>query len=292
MGNTRAVSGRTISLRWESSCALCGEILPARTKAVWDAETMSATCLTCGTGGGKTVISVENSLPPLPTEPPRPVPPTHSGTPGASARRTYQRRHERYEQKVSRFGILAPVVKVIDPEPQSTVAWATGAIGEERLGLALANGLGGAATILSDCAAPNSQKNIDFVVIARSGVWVIDAKRYNGLIQVRDVGGWFRTDERLFIGGRDRTKAVDGLSWQVDVVRNALPQKSVTITPVICMVDAEFPLFRVKPIKLRGVWVVWGKKLAEMILEGTAVLSEDQVADVSRTLMNALPPHA
>jgi hypothetical protein len=45
---------------------------------------------------------------------------------------------------------------------------------------------------------------------AASGVWLIDAKNYTGLVQRRDEGGFFKTTYHLYVGGRDRTKIVDG----------------------------------------------------------------------------------
>jgi hypothetical protein len=56
----------------------------------------------------------------------------------------------------------------------------------------------------------------------RAGPVGHDAKRYRGKVERRDVGGFFRTDVRLYVGDRHRTKAVEGLGWQVDSVRSVL----------------------------------------------------------------------
>jgi hypothetical protein len=217
-------------------------------------------------------------------------PQLRAGTAGGSARREYQRRHDAREQRISqRFGFFAPVVRVIAPDPQSTTAWSKGAVGEEKLGASLSRRLGDTAVLLADCSVPRSRKNIDFIVIAKSGVWVIDAKRYAGAVHVRDVGGWRTVDRRLYVAGRDRTAHVDGLAWQVDVVRAALGNEGVPITPVFCMVDAEFGFFA-KPVQLRGVWVTWGKRLAEMIVSSSGCMDEARVGDVARRLIEMLPP--
>jgi hypothetical protein len=57
--------------------------------------------------------------------------------------------------------------------------------------------------------------------VAASGIWVIDSKHYKERVERRDVGRWFKADLRLYVGGRDRTKAVDGLVWQVGVAHRA-----------------------------------------------------------------------
>ena len=41
-------------------------------------------------------------------------------------------------------------------------------------------------------------------------------------IEVRNVGGVFRLDERLYVDGRDRSKLVEGVLGQIEVVRRAL----------------------------------------------------------------------
>jgi len=185
---------------------------------------------------------------------------------------------------------MAPVVKIIAPDPQTTVAWSRGAIGEEKLGAALSRRLADGASLLADCSVPKSRSNIDFIAIAKSGIWVIDAKRYTGAVQIRDLGGWRTVDKRLYVGGRDRTKHLDSLTWQVDAVQRALDGEALPIAAVFCMVDAEFGFFA-KAQQLHGVWIVWGKKLAEMILGGAPLLDQYQVTSLTERLLTALPPH-
>jgi hypothetical protein len=76
----------------------------------------------------------------------------------------------------------------------------------------LTNDLGEAAVVLHDRKVPNTRGNIDHLVIAPSGIWIVDAKNYNGKVEVRDCGGWFSTDLRLHVNNRDQTKLVDGLT--------------------------------------------------------------------------------
>jgi hypothetical protein len=46
-------------------------------------------------------------------------------------------------------------------------------------------------------ACPARGGNIDHLVIAPAGIFVVDAKHYDGLIQIRNRGWWFRPDYRL-----------------------------------------------------------------------------------------------
>lgn len=56
--------------------------------------------------------------------------------------------------------------------------------------------------VLHDRRVPGTRGNIDHLVVAPAGIFVVDAKRYDGLIRVRDVGGLFKTNERLYVGRR------------------------------------------------------------------------------------------
>lgn len=215
--------------------------------------------------------------------------PLETGEPGGSARREYEKRHQRHEQRIDqRWGPLAGVVKFLSDDPQSIRAWAKGSEGERLLAQRRLKAVGDRAVLLNDRTVPRSRGNIDHIAIAASGVWVIDAKRYKGLVERRDVGGLFKSDLRLFVGGRDQTKLADGLGWQIDAVRDALGGTPVTISAALCFIEAEWKLLA-RPFQQNGVWVTWAKKLAEMIAEPGA-LTPDDVTDVASRIAVALPP--
>src|SRR5260370_8573716 len=105
-------------------------------------------------------------------------------------------------------------------EPQSTRAWAPGASGEAKLAETLAAMPN--LRVLNDRRVPGTRGNIDHLVIAPAGVFVVDAKNYRGMIEVRDVGGLFKIDKRLFVGRRDCSKLADNMGCQVESVLQAL----------------------------------------------------------------------
>jgi len=98
-------------------------------------------------------------------------------------------------------------------DPQSTTAWATGAVGEQRLGEMLAGIAGSTVRVLHDRRIPKTTANIDHLVVCSSGVFVVDAKRYqDARPELRVEGGLFHPrQELLIVGGRDRTKLVEGM---------------------------------------------------------------------------------
>ena len=173
-------------------------------------------------------------------------------------------------------------------EPQSTTAWAQGAAGEQRVAAILVRRLGDRAVLLNDRKVPRTRGNIDHIVVAASGVWVVDAKRYTGKVEQRNVGGMFRPDVRLFVGGRDRTKTVAGLGWQVEAVRTALDDVAVPVHRSLSFVGARWPVFFAKPFRFDGVWVSWPAKLAELMLAG-GPLTDEQIREIALRLAARLP---
>jgi hypothetical protein len=184
--------------------------------------------------------------PPAPiAEPSRP--PIDRGIAGASARREHVRRAaKREEQLKSQWGDrVGGWVTGLSSEPQSTRAWAVGAAGEERLDSILRDVPG--IEVLSDRRVPGKRSNIDHLVIAPAGIFVVDAKHYQGEVRIRRRGSFFRPEDRLYVGRWDRTRDVDGVKTQVAVVENVLQASPVqpkpTVTPVLCFIDAEWPWF-------------------------------------------------
>lgn len=149
----------------------------------------------------------------------------------------------------------------ITPESQTTANWRVGAEGERLVGEVL-KGVRG-IEVLHDRLIPGSRANIDHLVVGPSGVFVIDAKKYTGKLEARDVGGMFRHDPRLYVKGRDRTKLVDGVRHQIEVVRTTLGDEfaGVAIRGVLCFIGVEWPLLR-RPSGSR-VWSSSGPRVSQ-----------------------------
>ena len=133
--------------------------------------------------------------------------------------------------------------------------------------------LQGRAVVLDDRRVPGAKATLNHLVVAPSGVWVVEAKDYDGRVERRDVGGWFKVDERLYVGGKDRSHLVDGLDRHVVGVENLLAQAGLTAVPVhaaLCFVSSEWGWFA-KPFSLSGVWVTWPERLTELLLEWRAI---------------------
>ena len=224
----------------------------------------------------------------MPTADDRPDDPTLDlGTAGASARREHARRRANRERRVrERHPHLGGLKLALATAPQHEDAWTLGAVGEERVAAVLARHLRDDVVVLHDRRVPRSRANIDHIAVAPSGVWVIDAKRYQG--KRIAVSAPLLGRAKLVVGGRDHTKLVDGLAKQVAIVEAAVAEVAVaaSVRGALCFVDGDFPVLGRRTI--RGFAVLPPRRLSRLI--GTnGPLSPDQVRAVAAALAAAFP---
>jgi hypothetical protein len=236
-----------------------------------------------------------------------PATPRIGGVAGTSAQRQYERRaaseRQRQEAAVAKDAAWRAAVKAdrpvlgrlaaalttrvtIGPETQSTTAWAIGATGEREVGLAL-EACGG-LFLLHDRRKPRSAANIDHIAVSASGVFVIDAKKYEGALEVRVEGPVFRPVERLYVKGRDRTKLLAAVQEQAHLVRDIISDAGVKVTPVLCFVGGDWPLFQRKGLLAGDVRICPPSALGKLA-GGDGPLGRDRRAELAATIGKALP---
>lgn len=188
--------------------------------------------------------------------------------------------------------LVGPMVAAFTPKPvvaetQSTTAWKTGAEGEERVGEVRADVAG--SEVLHDRHWPGTRNaNLDHIVVGPSGVFVIDAKKYQGKIELVDKGSWLKSDRRLYVNGRNETKRVDSMLAQVDAVRGVLGTFiDVPVSGVLCFVGADWGLFGPRKVEtLKDVTMLWPLKLPDFVTPPSTV----DVATVAAHRRSALKP--
>lgn len=267
---------RVLRLRYPAACALCLADLEPGTRAEWDSERKVATCVPCA------------QAPPVPEMP--------SSVAGGSARAEGDRRRARQQERLQADRearpILARIRQGLFPEADAGAAWHKGSVGEEQLAASM-NPLveNGTIRALHDRRIPRSSANIDHLVVAASGIWVIDAKRYSGRIAKDVRGGFLSSRAVLSVRGRDRTALVDAMKKQVAVVQAALSESSVEPVPVhaaLCFVDGDWGL-RFQPFAIDGVVVTWPKALRALLAEPGSLEPKRRELLV-RALARGLPP--
>lgn len=283
------MAARVISLRYDGTCISCSTAVPAKTRAWWDGSTKHVTCVECrpehaadapvlehAVAGASAETTAQATAPrPLP-----PPPPIVAGTAGISAAKQYERRSAREQRDSS-----AP-----STPSRSTAAWAKGADGEERLGRQLSENLSDIGHVLHDRKVPKTRGNIDHLVIAPSGIWIVDAKNYAGKVERRHVGGLFTGEDRLYVNGRNQTKLVEGLGWQRDAVHTVIEPIGFGAVPIhraLCFTDSNWG-FRFRAIRINGAIVTWAKDLIDQIREPGQV-GPELVALIAHELSSKLP---
>ncbi|MDA8357302.1 MAG: nuclease-related domain-containing protein [Actinomycetota bacterium] len=168
--------------------------------------------------------------------------------------------------------------------------WQLGAAGEYLLSLTLAEELTNDQIVLTDRSVPNSPANIDFLVVASSGVWLIDAKKWTGRISYRS-RSLFSPEMRLYVGGADRTDAIDAIYGQVIPVAQIINDLSVPIFPALVFVEGDWDaklLLRRKPVRHDRVWISPPRMLTKLI-KAPGPLSQEQIVAIAHNLREALP---
>jgi len=179
----------------------------------------------------------------------------------------------------------------LQDEPQREKAWRDGAVGEEAVASHLAKTCPD-VVVLHDRRMPKSRANIDHIAIAPSGVFVIDAKRYKGKIEVRKP---LFGDAKLVIRGRDKTKLVDGLRRQVDAVRAGLAvvEQEVPVGGCFCFINPDgqaggsgIPLLRT--LSIDGFPLFYPRRLSKH-LKRPGPLDEERRAVLAEALVELFP---
>lgn len=257
---------RRMKLRYAGVCRLCRTNLPAQQEAIYESSTKSVRCVECPA----VIVGDE----------PAPVDLLDDGgVAGSSARREYKRRKAKDEERLrQKWGKLGGIAVALSDEKQSTKAWATGAVGEERLGARLDSLVSESVVVLHDRRIPGSRANIDHIAVTTAGIWVIDAKRYKGRPELKIEGGILRPKvEKLLVGRRDCTKLVDGVLKQVELVRDVVGD--VPVKGALCFVEADWPLIG-GAFSTCGIDILWPRRLVRLLSEAEGSVDVSAMRDV------------
>jgi hypothetical protein len=271
---------KRMRLRYAGTCRTCAASIAAGQHAVYLRSLKQVECLVCAGPSS----SVDQSAPTA-------WPVADVGTAGASARREYQRRAAKREQRIrTAHPKLGGLILAVTDEPRSTRAWQRGAVGEELLAQRLDRLTIRGVLILHDRRIPGTKANIDHLAVSSAGVFVIDAKQYAGRPRLQIDGGIVRPrTETLRVGSRDCTKLVEGMHKQLALVRAAaLPfLDAKAVQGMLCFVEADWPLIG-GAFTIDGIDVLWPAKAQDRLL-GAGPLDYGHVTAIHHMLAGAFP---
>jgi len=273
---------REMELRYAGTCTVCGNQIPKGGRAIYSPVTKTVRHISCSNGREEAPDLVQ-------------------GIAGASARREYERRTARDQQRLEEqtaqvqavfgdgfIGRVAARIAVDDRSRQSTAVWEQGAEGEERVGERLAELAQFGVATLNDRRIPGTRANIDHIVVTPWQVWVIDTKRYIGKRPdfyvdggILGIGGV----TRLKVGGRESDQLVEGVKHQLALVQDALGD-TTNARGMLCFIDADWPLIG-GDFSVRGIRVCWPKRLPKELLKAEPPCLD--VAALERQLASRFP---
>ena len=245
-------------LPYGGTCAGCGGKIERREKGWHDPVASKVMCTKCRPPEG---ALASPSPVPEPDTPSNPVG-------GSSALRVYERHKDPNFRK--------------------------GATGEYLMDQFLHRTLSDGEVILTDRRLPGTDANIDNVVVASSGVWIIDSKKWNGKIKYK-ASTLTGIDMHLFVGGEDRTTEIDKIYRLVIPIAQLVDDRSVPIHPALVFVEGDWKLsvtarhLLKKPYNHERVWISPPRLLAKLIKE-PGPLDEEAVTKVGRLLDSKLKP--
>ncbi len=150
------------------------------------------------------------------------------------------------------------------------------------------------ARILTDRVIPETKYNIDHLVVASSGVWIIDAKNWSGKVEYKAKSP-LSGEYRLFVNGRDRTSEVEGIYNQIIPVAQLIGDRSIPLRAAMVFIDndwslAAYPrLLANKPFEHLGVLITPARPIAKLINRKGA-LDEEAIRQLAQKLDRALKP--
>ncbi len=264
---------KLIKAKRTSSCEVCGQLSPTGSEIYWSRSKGVIRCLDCGS-----TASIGDF--------------DESGIAGKSAQVQYERKSEKTRQ--TRENLLGAkfgrVASFLMGEGQYAKAWKKGAIGERYIGKVLAKMCSEYGfMVLHDRQIPDSKANIDHILITDRGVFVIDAKNYEGLVRIDQQGGILSPlVETLYVGNRKQTKLVEGVKKQVGIVSSALLKGNIEahVQGVLAFYNAEWPIF-FKPTEIDGV-LINSKGIEASILK-LPVIEGIQINKIFDFLKKAFP---
>lgn len=315
---TTTTTTKRMKLRYAGVCRECGAGVPAGEVAIYQRASKQVACLSCTDGSANeaatralsALLDAPGPLAPARTASPDPAsitlptspgstppsfttegPEVNVGVGGASARREYERRKDKRAGRIrAKHPLIGGLILAVTDEPESTQAWAIGAKGEEVLAKRLDKLTSKGLCLLHDRRIPGSKANIDHLAVGPAGVFVIDAKLYQGHPQLRVEGGLFRSRvETLMVGRRDCTKLVIGVHKQVALVRAALTHgPTVPVRGMLCFVNGDWPLIG-GSFTIEDLDVLWPRQAQEIITQ-PGPFTDDEVRGLHQRLAATFPP--
>ena len=194
---------------WYGTCIGCGMVIEKKTAGWYNGVERIVRCTTCGKPSEVAESPVVEDL-------------TPERSPVSNLR----------EDPVSGSSMLR------EAQSRNDQNYLKGATGEYLTGVKFKADLHDGIVVLSDRFVPGSLSNVDHIVVAPSGVWVVETKNWHGKIRYKE--SVFKGTKRLMVGEYDRTTKIDAMFGLVIPVAQVVNDKSVDVRPAMVLLDGNW----------------------------------------------------
>ncbi|NND74231.1 MAG: NERD domain-containing protein [Ilumatobacter sp.] len=277
---------KLINLRQHDTCAACYGGVARATRAWWDTSRGHVVCTRCRPLDFQPVDAA-------PIDAAVEVPADHDAVSASVAASIA--RHPASHAAARAAGDHADDDAVgAEPTPLHIAAWDQRATDERNLARYLDEITAGRAVVLHDRMVPAVRATIDHVVVAPSGIWVIDTNRFGGRIGYRSSDLVHPSAADLQVGPRREAKLVKAMADLCDAIRMTVePAGDVaasSIRPAVCFSHGSWP----GPAHIETIHDV---VIAPPAALGAAILQDgwlgpDAINTIATLLTADLPPVA
>lgn len=131
--------------------------------------------------------------------------------------------------------------------------------------------------------------DLTYLVVSPYGTFLINAEDYQGLAEVKVIGGLLRhANFQLFVGEEDRTNLIEDIRARVDIAQsllNASGRTTIPVKGVLFLPKASWPLFG-KDTKIGGI-LLRGEELSTLFFSDSPY-SQEEVDATYEVLLKGL----
>lgn len=232
-------------------------------------------------------------LPPAPTPAPLDDGIAH-GEAGRSSLRIFAERTAARKEGLRKVP-LGRFLHLFSSEPSTTMLWHNKGKGEKMVGAVLHKATAKGAIVLHDRGLGTANLNIDHVVIAPSGIHVIETcyRLTPGHVSMKRAPSLSlgRGPLHLVIGGDDATELVSHAELMTEAVRRCLGDSrwhSLSQTTHLCVIGGKFD-FMTSQFPIGNVWIETVRALRRAVTRKGS-LTQPEIVDIARHLSTLFPP--
>ena len=174
-------------------------------------------------------------------------------------------------------------------QSQAGTSWNDGVSKERRLPATVRRELGDSVIVLDDRVNPRSGGRIEHLIVAPSGLWIVDTSSC-GSTNVYSSVHSRRAKADAFTDGRNRGKLVAAMQAECDSVGAVLQMIGSPGIPVhgaVCFADTDRPRFGGSS-EVNGVWIGYTRTLIKRVKQ-ERFYTADQVLNLAHQLAHQIP---